>query len=110
MVKLKKHIVFKVFTLLLALTLLTPTLVKFAHVFETHHREVCHGEHQTHLHTANSDCEFYKFQLNQYFTIPISFEELPFVEENHELILSQYHFLSAYQQLHFSLRAPPIYI
>ncbi|WP_299781176.1 hypothetical protein [uncultured Formosa sp.] len=110
MSKLKKHIVFKFFTLVLVLTLLTPTLVKFNHVFEHHHRELCHGEQQTHLHTANVDCEFYKFQLNHLFTIPEFIANTPLVEENHQLIASQYYFLSDYQQLHFSLRGPPICI
>ncbi|MHA7944063.1 hypothetical protein ACJOV8_013385 [Formosa sp. 3Alg 14/1] len=84
--------------------------MKFTHVFEVHKREVCHGEHQTHLHTADTDCEFYKFQLNHHFTIPVIFEDIPFVEENYELITSQYYFLSTFQLRHFSLRGPPSYI
>ncbi|MDW5288354.1 hypothetical protein [Formosa sp. PL04] len=108
--ELKTHILFKSLTLVVILTLLTPTFVKFNHVFEHHHREICHGEIQTHLHTADIDCEFYKFQLNHHFTIPVYFSEIPSVQENHELISTQYYFLSEYQQLHFSLRGPPIYI
>ncbi|WP_066218585.1 hypothetical protein [Formosa haliotis] len=110
MQKLKKHIAFKSFTLVLVFTLLTPTLVKFHHIFETHHHEVCHGEKNTHLHTANVDCEFYKFQLNHLFTIPIFIAEIPLVKENHQLISSQYHFISDYQHLPFALRGPPVLI
>ncbi|MFB9053793.1 hypothetical protein ACFFVB_11970 [Formosa undariae] len=108
--ELKKHIVFKIFTVVLVIALLTPAFVKFSHVFEHHKREVCHGENQTHLHTADIDCEFYKFQLNHHFTIPVFIADIPFVEENHELISSQYNFLSTFQLRHFSLRGPPLYI
>ena len=110
MEKLKIHILFKSLTLVLVLTLLTPTFVKFNHVFEHHHREICHGENQAHLHTSDVDCEFYKFQLNQLFTIPFYRAEIPLVEDNHLLISSLYQSLGAFQQPHFSLRGPPVSI
>ncbi|WP_435139459.1 hypothetical protein [Formosa sp. A9] len=91
----------------LVLALLIPTFVKFTHVFEDHVHEVCLGEKQTHLHTADVDCEFYKFQLNHHFTIPFNTTEVYIPEENFQIILSQYFFLSTFQQLHFSLRGPP---
>ncbi|CDF79104.1 conserved hypothetical protein [Formosa agariphila KMM 3901] len=107
---LKTYIVFKVFTIVLVLAFLAPTFVKFNHVFETHLHEVCHGEKKAHLHTADIDCEFYKFQLNHHFTIPVFTAEILDVKENHSLISTQYFFLNTFQQLHFSLRAPPTII
>ncbi|MGJ5640982.1 hypothetical protein [Formosa sp. S-31] len=102
-----KNITFKFSALVLVLALLIPTLVKFNHVFEAHVHEVCHGEKQTHLHTADVDCEFYKFQLNHHFTLPFNFIEVFIPQENFQIIISQYFFLSEYQQLHFCLRGPP---
>lgn len=101
------HIKFKISTLILVLALLLPTFVKFNHVFEDHVHEVCNGEKQAHLHTADIDCQFYKFHVNHNFTIPCNFTELFIPEDNFQLTLPHYQFLSNYQKLHFSLRAPP---
>lgn len=102
-----KTITFKLAALILVLALLIPSIVKFNHVFEEHVHEVCHGEKQTHLHTSDVDCEFYKFQLNHHFTIPVNATEVFIPKDNFQKTISQYYFLSEYQQLHFSLRGPP---
>ncbi|NNK81891.1 MAG: hypothetical protein HKO92_02085 [Flavobacteriaceae bacterium] len=45
------------------MSIATPSLVKFAHVFETHQHEVCTNFSTTHFHEFDIDCEFYKFKI-----------------------------------------------
>jgi len=108
MQSIREHIIFKTFTILLVVVLLAPTFVKVAHVFENHKHDVCTDNfQQTHLHSLDLDCEFYKFKVNNNFTFnPISFD-LFSNENNHKVTNSQYQFLSEYQRLSFALRGPP---
>ncbi|MBP92782.1 MAG: hypothetical protein CMC55_01555 [Flavobacteriaceae bacterium] len=79
------------------------------HVFENHKHEVCLNKSTTHFHALDLECEFYKFKVsNHFFHIPENFHILE-VEENHEIASSQYVYLSPFQQLHFSLRGPPVF-
>ncbi|MEC3907403.1 hypothetical protein VOI54_10265 [Tamlana sp. 2201CG12-4] len=103
----KKHIVFKCLVLSLIVVLLFPVAFKTLHIFAHHEHEVCSGGDITHIHKIDLDCEYSKFQLNTYYTYsPICFE-LPQLKTSTLKIGSQYHFLSKYQRLHFSLRGPP---
>ncbi len=105
----KKHIIFKGFTVLLVWTILLPAAVKVVHVFENHKHEVCINKSTTHFHSLDLECEFYKFKLaNYFFPIPENFSVLD-VEENYKIASSNYFFLSPFQQLHFSLRGPPLF-
>lgn len=108
MQNIKQHIIFKGFAILLVFAVLLPAAVKMGHIFEDHPHEVCTNKSTTHLHTLDLECEFYKFKLaNQFFQTPENFYVLDF-EENHKISTSQYVFLSPFQELHFSLRGPPI--
>jgi len=107
MQRLKQHITFKIFSIVLLLTLLTPSAVKLAHVFQDHKHEVCLEQHKTHLHTLDLECEFYKFKINNSFTLPTLIIEIAAIKKEHKPILSQYSFVSNFKPLHFSLRAPP---
>ncbi|WP_052461047.1 hypothetical protein [Psychroserpens mesophilus] len=103
----KQHITFRIATLLIVVCLVLPSVVKFTHVFAHHEHEVCLGENQSHLHELDSDCEFYKFNINHN-TILSNFEFVTLeVHENQSIIASRYLFLSSFQKLHFSLRGPP---
>lgn len=103
----KKHIIFRTLTVCLAISLLAPTAVKFAHIFANHHHDICSGEKSTHLHELNIDCDFYKFNLSPTYTFTY-FNFTLFVPKEQPLkIVSQYHFLSKYQRLQTSLRGPP---
>lgn len=104
---LRQHIIFKVFTLFLVLTLLLPSTVKFMHIFEHHKHEICYGESDAHFHTLDIDCEFYMFKLNVPFTIPEQITHIIAFIEIKQFITTHYSFLSDYQRLHFSLRGPP---
>ncbi|RLD29377.1 MAG: hypothetical protein DRI75_03555 [Bacteroidetes bacterium] len=103
----KEHIIYKFCIVVLATALLTPSFVKFSHVFEEHIYEVCNNPQKTHFHEIDLDCEFYKFKLNKKFVFAsIEFQFLNVVE-NYKSNSSQYQFLSDYQFLQFSLRGPP---
>jgi hypothetical protein len=104
--KIKQHIGFKIATLTLVLALLTPTAVKFIHVFSHHKHGICQ-EYKAHLHSSDIDCSFHKFKLTTSFTIPVFSVDIFTPKHNHENTVAQYLFLSAYQHLHFSLRGPP---
>lgn len=103
----KEHIVYKVLTTMLVFTLLIPASVNFAHVFEHHEHEFCQGGDTTHIHEVDLDCEFQKFQINTNFILSDLTFQPPQIQESEKAIESQYHYLSKYQNLHFSLRGPP---
>ncbi|TYA59074.1 hypothetical protein [Formosa maritima] len=99
--------VFKLSTLILVLALLTPSVVKFTHIFSHHKHEVCKGESKTHLHTLDIDCTFHKFKLNNQYTFTVQSYNLFDIDDNYNHIFSQYLFLNTFQPLHFTLRGPP---
>lgn len=107
MLNIKEHIIFKTITIVLAFTLLVPTVYKFVHIFAHHKHDICLGEKSTHLHEKNTECEFYKFKLSH--TYIYSFFNIEFIssEEDNVEIVSQYHFLSEFQRLQTALRGPP---
>ncbi|MCX7549734.1 hypothetical protein [Xanthomarina sp. F2636L] len=109
MQEIKQHIIFRIISILLVVFVLMPSAFKLSHAFShNHHKhEVCLGEAQAHLHTLDIDCEFQKFQLNTAFNLPEYTYEFLEKAENHQVINSQYFFISEFQKLHFSLRGPP---
>ena len=107
MKSLKEHIFFKIIGFSLGLLLLLPTAIKFTHAFNHYKHEVCNGQKTEHLHRLDLDCKFYDFKLTHNFILT-TFNFNVFVPRPvHIEPTSQYVFLSAYQQLHFSLRGPP---
>ena len=107
MIKLKENTWFKIFALVLALSLLAPTFVKFTHIFSHHKHEVCLGEKTTHLHKYDRDCDFYKFKLSNSLIFNLCDISLFSKTEIPLKTIRHYFFLVNYQNLHFSLRAPP---
>ncbi len=104
---LREHSVSKITIYVLIAVLVLPYAVKFAHIFEQHTHKVCLGEKATHLHEIDLDCEFYKFKLTTNFTYGLLHVEFFVPKKESRQISSQYHFLSKYQRLHYSLRGPP---
>ena len=103
----KQYIAFRIATVFIVVCLVLPTVVKFSHAFNHHEHEVCLGESQSHLHEIDTDCNFYKFNVNHQTTL-ISFNFSPIeINSYQEVIASKYLFLSTFQKLHFSLRGPP---
>ncbi|MBT8394114.1 MAG: hypothetical protein KJN66_04600 [Bacteroidia bacterium] len=108
MQQIKNHIISKAIVLLLSVILLAPVFVKLNHLFEDHRHEVCITPFTNHFHEYEIDCVFYDFTLNTNFLQPLASINIPEVDEFHKPIRSQYHFISDYQQLQFSLRGPPL--
>lgn len=119
----KTHIIFKIVTLTLAVSVLFPTAIRFAHILTHHNHEHSHThEHQhNHEHEHDSctdlkttclnkkytDCDFYNFKLSTSFYLYISHLELiinlPVFKNRYSL----YTFFNKHKQLPFSLRGPP---
>ena len=108
MVQIKEHIISKVLVVILSITLLTPLFVKLNHLFEDHKHEVCKTPYKNHFHSLELDCDYYDFRLNTNFYQSISSIEIYQDRTIDKAITSKYHFVSDYQQLHFSLRGPPL--
>ena len=107
----KQHIAFKTVAFAMVFVLLVPTVVKFNHIFAHHKHDICQGEKSTHLHEQNTDCDFYKFKLNNNTYTLTFFEYNLFLEQEPSInSVSQYHFLSKYQRLQTALRGPPVLI
>ena len=101
------HIIYKISVIVLVIVLFTPSVVKFSHIFQDHIHQVCKSPQKIHFHKSDLDCDFYKFKLRTQFSF--SDEELKFliIEENYQVITSQYLFLENKQNLHFFKRGPP---
>lgn len=103
----KNSFIIKIVALLLAISLLSPAINKFAHLFTHHKHDICKGEKSTHLHELNTDCDFYKYKVHHHYTFNL-FEYRIFTPKiQSPEIISQYHFLSDYQRLQTALRGPP---
>ena len=107
MFKDKQHKIITILSLVLVICLLIPSCIKLAHVFEDHKHEVCINKSSIHIHTLDLDCEFYKFKIANQLLHKFKNVDFVSIKNNHGVIDSQYHFISQYQRLHFSLRGPP---
>lgn len=105
----KEHIVFKIITLLLVVTLFTPLAVKITHTFSHHEHKICSGETSTHIHKVDLDCEFQKFQLNTHFLVSKIYKQYLQKQPNSKVLSLTYKFLNSHQKLSFSLRGPPYF-
>lgn len=110
MFKLKQHIFIKATTIILVIAFLLPNVVSLIHNIEHNHEhqsELCDNPNDTHLHKVENDCDFCKLKINKnYHTV---YSTLNFVRVTISKVLSfrSYSFQYNYQNLSFSLRAPP---
>lgn len=110
MQNIKEHTGFKSITLIITVMLLTPSVVKFTHIFTHHTHEICKGYESTHVHKVDMDCDFYKFQLNNNFKHSFFNFDFLFQKKETNQIISQYQFVSKFQRLQTALRGPPALI
>ena len=103
----KEHIVFKSLIVVLSITLLLPSVVKLAHSFSNHQHIVCNTPQDTHFHSYDVDCAFYKFKVNTQFSI--QFESFDIVESliSSDIFLGQFDLSSYTNPNVFYLRGPP---
>ena len=94
-------------SILLVVCVLAPSLTKLTHALYEHDSEECADANSLHVHEAELDCDFQKFQLSpQFIPFTISFNHYKPVLIKKE-VTNFYFFLSKYQKLQFVLREPP---
>ena len=108
MTNIKIHKIISGISLILCFCLLVPSAVKFLHIFENHQHETCLGEHTTHLHKIDKECEFYKFKINQPFTFSNEIYSVLNEEVTSQKYFFGYNYTNSHQPLYYSLRAPPV--
>ena len=106
----RTHIISKAIVILLSMILLVPLFVKLDHIFAGHEHEVCTTPGDLHFHNLQLECKFYDFRLNTYYYKSPEVIEILVLQNIEEIVVSQYHFISHYQRLQFSLRGPPAYV
>jgi hypothetical protein len=87
-----------------------PDVAKISHDVFEHKEQTCQEKTKVHFHEAEFDCDFHKYHITTYFTPELySFQ---FIQpELHQTKNENFYFLlSEFQQLHFSLRGPPVYL
>ncbi len=107
MLQVKEHFASKILVVILTIVLVSPIFVKLNHIFEDHKHEVCKTPYSNHFHEFEIDCEFYDFRLNTEINNSYTLQCIPVITEISQSIISQYHFVSDFQKLLFSLRGPP---
>lgn len=108
--ELKQHIVFRILSIILVVTLFAPSAAKFAHIFTHHEHKQCATPGKTHIHQVDLDCEFYKFQLNKHFLLPEESSNWLDISKSYRISPLTYNFLYNHRPLSFSLRGPPILV
>lgn len=103
----KEHIIFKILTFLLVLSLFVPATIKLAHVFEHHKHEVCKDDTTTHIHKVDLDCEFQKFNLNLNSPLVVNYVELFEITSPYTLPFLTYATPYNHKQTALNLRGPP---
>jgi len=103
----KSHIIYKISAVILILALLTPSIVKFSHIFEDHIHNVCKNPQKTHFHEFDLDCDFYSFKLNTPFCFTPQDLQFLVINKYNQIATQQYLFVSNGQNLHFFKRGPP---
>lgn len=106
----RKHIVFRILTIVLVTGLIAPSVVKFSHIFTHHEHKVCNGEKSTHIHEVDFDCDFLKFKLNNNYYSSFKYKVLFCETISYKIPPLTYKFLNNHQPLSFSLRGPPILV
>lgn len=97
----------KVIVVLCVGLIIFPPAVDLAHVFSDHKHDFCNHYAESHFHQESTDCELLHFQKQAFPFSPLSSDDFAATFESKLPPKKEYLFLSTYQKLHFSLRAPP---
>lgn len=95
-------------SLLLVLAILGPSVLKISHAIFEHEDTHCVESGSLHVHGVELDCDFQKFKLShqQY---PVFCQIINFISfPPRDIVFSCYTYISNYQELHFTLRGPPL--
>jgi len=63
----KTHIIFKILSVLVVLTLLIPTGVKLIHASHDHEQGLCDAGAFGNIHECEFDCSLFKYNLQHYY-------------------------------------------
>lgn len=97
-----------VFSILLVVAMLAPTLVKLSHALLEHQEQVCQEVGSVHVHEFEMDCDFQKFNLSPQIYPCFNEFDVSYTNTLRKETFNYYSFLSKYQKLHFALRGPPV--
>jgi hypothetical protein len=87
--------------------ILFPSAVDLAHVFAGHQHYSCDHYAESHFHQKSVDCDIFHLQHNSFSIPAIQSWVLYTPEIDNTSVGKDYIYLSTFQKLHFSLRAPP---
>ena len=105
---LKKHIIFKIITVFISVTILAPVAVKLIHSFEhQEHHTACDNGDAANIHECEIDCPLLKYNLSQYNLEAKNYTTYFYVLYNFEVPSLVYDFFTNHRIQHFSLRGPP---
>lgn len=106
----REHISYKIATIILVVSLLIPSVIKIAHIFEHHTHIVCKNNQTTHIHKVDLNCDFQKFNLNK--TLFFSFYKFNETQEYISLNQSLVYYTSYNNYLCLTkfLRGPPWFV
>ena len=110
MTRLKDHIIFKSLIIVLSITLILPSFVKLSHSFAEHEHIVCSTPQDTHFHSYDLDCAFYKFKISTQYTLDFEAFVLITSEFPTDSVLGNFNFLSYSKSILSTLRGPPMSI
>lgn len=109
--KLKGHIVFKISSFVLMLSLFVPSVVSFIHDIQHEHTYLmCDNSGETHLHNEAEECNFFIFKLNTEYHSINTGHSIAMLVFPTERIYTLYSFPYNHQNLSYSLRAPPFLV
>lgn len=95
------------FLMLCAGLIFFPSAVDLAHIFSGHKHDYCNHYAESHFHQKTVDCNLFDFQKQTYSFPPLYTETFIDTEVTVLPPGKEYLYLSTYQKMHFSLRAPP---
>lgn len=98
----------KMFLVLFTGLIIFPSAVDLAHVFSSHEHITCTHYAESHFHKKTDDCDICHFQQNTFSIPPSQSWSAVELEAEGLAVEKEYFFLSTFQKLHFSLRAPPV--
>lgn len=100
----------KMFLVLFTGLIIFPSAVDLAHIFSGHEHYTCNHYAESHFHEKTVDCEILHLQQNPFSLTPLHSWVAMAPEMKNLPVKRDYSFLSTYQKLHFSLRAPPAFV
>ncbi|NJW53322.1 hypothetical protein [Salinimicrobium oceani] len=98
----------KIFLVCCTGLIIFPSALDLAHIFAGHKHDYCNHYAESHFHEKTVDCDLFDFQKQVFYFPPFPSGEIVNTELTVLPPKREYLYLSTFQKLHFSLRAPPV--